>query len=199
MTNRARIARTVCAALVAAPLLVVGVRGELAPSFAQAPASSASASTSSAVAAASSSGTATKLPRLADDLPPPEKSEVPKAADWKTATPLRFDRSTGDPRGCAASRLREWVRITCEGAGSMASVIAGSGDGWSASIPIPPPNQSLEKGSHWMQFPVRRGERRLMEIRSLVPGNYGEGLYVGPGIIVSVDWLDGEPPTLRSF
>jgi hypothetical protein len=81
----------------------------------------------------------------------------------------------------------------------MASVIAGSGEGWSASIPIPPPSQSLEKGSHWMQFPVRRGDRRLMEIRSLVPGNYGDGLYVGPGIIVSVDWLEGEAPSLRSF
>ena len=41
---------------------------------------------------------------------PAGRSRVPIAAEWATATPIRTKTT---PPGCSASRLREWLRLTC--------------------------------------------------------------------------------------
>ena len=202
MTQRSGIAATLALAVLVplSGILLGGVpssRAQDRPAVASGAGSTpVSPAASSAATVAGARGKPSALPRLADDPPPDEKSEPPKAAEWKTASPLRFDRSP--VAACTAARIREWVRVTCEGPGSMASLIAGNGEGWSALVSIPPPAQAWGSTTHWMQFPVRRGERRLMEIHSLVPGNYGESLYVGPGMILSVQWNEGEPPRLTA-
>lgn len=166
-------------------------RPTVAPASASA---STSASASPAVSAASSA--APKLPLFRDDLPPPEKSEVPKAAEWKTATRIEFDRRPAMGSDCQVLRVREWVRLTCTGPGAMASHIAGPSEGWSARTDAPDTALPWNKATHFVQFPVRRGERRLMELRQMETGNYGDGLFMTGGSIVSVQWLEGEPPKL---
>jgi hypothetical protein len=187
--------------LVAVVLVPAESRAEdpVAPASA-APAPPASASSAAAPSAAPTA-TTPKLPVFAADLPGDEKSEMPKNDEWKTATAIDFDDRHGNGSGgsdCTVQRIREWVRVTCPGAGSMASLILGDGEGFRALTPIPGPGQSLEKGAHWVQFPFRKGDRKLMEIRSLVPGNYGDGLYVGPGILISAMWLPNERPSLTA-
>ena len=145
----------------------------------------------SASASAGASAGLPSLPRFRDDLPPDEKSPLPSGAEWKTAAPMRFDVPFA-LAGCRAARVREWVRVMCAGAGSMASVVSGNSAGWSASIPIVQPGT----GMHWMQFPVRRGDRWIMEMRTLVRGDYDGGLYVSGGATYSVQWIEGEVPKL---
>lgn len=162
-----------------------------------APASaSASTSVSASPATSAASSAAPKLPLFRDDLPPPEKSEVPKAADWKTATRIEFDRRPAMGSECQVLRVREWVRLSCTGPGAMASHIAGPSEGWSARTDPPDTNLPWNKASHYVQFPVRRGERRLMELRQMETGNYGDGLFMTGGSIISVQWNEGEPPKL---
>jgi hypothetical protein len=178
-----------------APLLVS------TESRAQDPAGSTSSvapSASTAPSAASSASAAKKGPVFSDELPPDEKSDAPNNDEWKTAPAFEFDKNRSGVTDCTARRIREWIRVTCNGAGSMASIILGDADGFRALTPIPNPGQPLEKGTHWLQFPFRRGDRKLFELRSLVPGNYGDGLYVGPGMMISAMWLPNERPLLTA-
>lgn len=164
-----------------------------------APSAAASTSSTASPTPSPSGSAANKGPVFGDELPPEEKSEAPKNDEWKTAAVIAFDRNHTSMNECTARRIREWIRITCNGAGSMASLILGDADGFRALTPIPNPGQPLEKGTHWIQFPFRKGDRKLLEIRSLVPGNYGDGLYVGAGILISAMWLPNERPLLTVY
>jgi hypothetical protein len=160
----------------------------LAVSRAEAPAPNAS------VSASASASAAPRKPRFADDLPSPDKTPVPTAAEWKAATAIRLDRSL--PASCSASRVREWVRVTCSGVGASAGLVAGVAEGYSAMVGVPSPGAPDESTSYWAQFPVRRGERRLMYLRHAGRGNYDETLYATDAVYVSVQWNEGEAPML---
>lgn len=158
---------------------------------------SVSASASAATSASAAPGAIRpKFPLFRDDLPPTERSEVPKAPEWKTALRIDFDRRLPIAQNCQLLRIREWVRLSCSGPGSMASHISGPSEGWSARTDPPEPGVPWDKTAHFLQFPVRRGERRLMELRAMETGNYGDGLYMTDGRVVSVQWNDGEAPML---
>lgn len=161
----------------------------LAVSWADAPAASSSGATS-----ASASSARPLAPRFADDLPPAEATPAPSADEWKAALRIRLDRPLGD--GCSASRVREWVRISCVGVGASVGLVAGVADGFTARVGIPGPGASDASVSYWAQFPVRRGDRRLIEVRHAGRGNYDETLYAGNAFYVSVQWNDGEAPML---
>ena len=166
------------------------------PAVAAASASSSSSPSASAASSAASPSVP-KLPIFADDLPSVEKSEVPKPAEWKTATYIDFDRHA-PLASCQLLRIREWVRLSCQGPGSMASHISGPSEGWSARTDAPEPSQAWDKAVHWVQFPVRRGERRLMELRSAEVAGWGDSLFMSGGRVISVQWNDGEAPKLVS-
>ena len=201
-TRRSAVRFALVAPTVASLALFLGLAAVPGPRHAQAddrPAIAPSAAPSgSAVPPPATSATtqATKLPIFADDLPSEEKSEVPKPAEWKTATKIDFDRRK--PKTCELLRIREWVRFSCSGPGAMASHISGPSEGWSARTDPPDASQPWGSAVHWLQFPVRRGERRVMELKTLVTGNYGDGLFMGGGTTLSVQWNDGEPPRLTS-
>lgn len=194
MTKRRSIGPVLsCVALSIAGALV-GVAAGTRPSLADGAPSAASAS-ARAPAASSSAAPVDSRPRFSANLPPAEPSDVPTADDWKAASVIAPDRPFDTP--CRLLRVREWVRFSCPAAGGMAGLIAGNADGYSAGTPIPPPGTSWwTSTTHWVQFPVRRGDRRLMQLRDAEPGNYGDGLYVTGGVFVNVTWLDGEPPRI---
>lgn len=173
-------------------LVAAAVLAPVAVSWADPPAPSASIAPG---ASASAPGSATaQKPRVADDLPAPEATPLPTADEWKTAASIRLDRPL--PGHCGASRVREWVRVSCRGVGASVGLVAGNAEGYSAMVGIPARGASDESVSYWAQFPVRRRDRRLIELRHAGRGNYDETLYATNATYLSIQWNDGEPPKL---
>ena len=176
--------------------------GVLVPAFlsrAEAPPgpSSSSAAGASRAAPPSAAASARGLPRFADDLPPPERSPAPSVAEWKVASAFRFDHDRDLPQECRAARVREWVRVMCSGMGASAGLVAGPAEGFEARVPLP--RASKDNPGYLVQFPVRRGERRLIELRG---ANWDENymgevaLLPGPRAYLSLQWNEGEDPIL---
>jgi hypothetical protein len=177
------------AVLVSAALLV-----PLAVSHAQgAPPASAAPAASLAAPSASAStvGGETTLPRFADELPPPEKSPRPKPVEWKKATPFRLDHPLR--RECTAVRLREWVRVSCEGIGAAVGLVAGPSEG--LAVDMEPENPIK---THRFEFPVRRGERRLLQVTGTSVAGYDDSLWADRPWFLSSQWIEGEAPTLTA-
>lgn len=159
------------------------------PSAGAYPVASASASTSGHVPAKPAG------PHFSDDLPPPDPSPVPAAGDWATATTFVLDHD-GGLDNCTARRIREWVRVECKGLGASAGLVAGPAEGYSGFVGVPAPKQPDDSASYYVQFPVRRGERRLMELRHAGRGNWDDTIWATVGTDVSTQWLDGEMPLI---
>jgi len=124
-------------------------------------------------------------PTLASEPPAAAKTSPPKHADWKAASPVRLTRSN-DAR-CSARRLREWIRIDCDiPAADSVALLAGSRAGvevWTSE---------LEHHGAVIVFPVRRGDRRVLQVNESA-GKYG----VDPSALVSEAWVEGEDiPTI---
>lgn len=183
-------------------------RAEGSPA-ASAPAASASASGTTVSAAEALKAPITpKIPRFSEDPPPPEKSKPPTFKEWKEASqPVAFDRDM--PTDCSARRVREWVRMTCTEPASMIAIVAGPAEGFTAMVS---PYTTREdpssdngwgsgptvfvQGSHFLQFPVRRGERRVFEINGVHPEVATGGIFIEGHSYVVVSWLADEAPTI---
>jgi hypothetical protein len=187
MPRRNTLAALTSLALAASAAALVAV-APLAPSRAESPpaglASSPSLSSSAAVSASASA------PRLADDPPPRERSPAPKADEWASGKPTRFERPL--PAPCSAVRVREWVRVTCHQNGIFAGTLAGPPEGFWAGLKPPEERNPL----FTFQFPVRPGERRLVQIKSGEIHPLYQVLNVSHVWFLSIQWNDGEPPLL---
>ena len=148
------------------------------------------------------------LPALGADAAPPksvtwtpdEKTAVPKAEEWKNAEPLALARP--HPL-CHAERLREWVRVSCKSPGEFdiywgARIVGGSHKDVSIADRPSDPKEKLGPGCDVM-FPVRRGDRRLIELALFVPCQEWRCYTVEEdvGLMISELWLDDEAaPTI---
>lgn len=138
------------------------------------------------------------LPLWSEEAFPEKRTPVPKKADWASAPRVAIDRALpeslfpsreGQSSSCEARRLREWIQIDCRSIGS-AVLIGGNIDGVSLM------------GDSDAIFPVRRGERRvieLLETSELVDRHSLEVIAreVSPNVLISAQWIAGdERPTL---
>jgi len=147
-----------------------------------------------ALGAATPAASSTQSPTLSvisgADVPR-EPSKVPTAAEWAAAEPVRINR--GDPGPCAASRVREWLRLRCPdwiGGG----LVAGDPKG----VSITAFGQVGELENHavtTLVLPLTRGEAKIVSFMQLGQ-EYNSDSYAEGGTL-SVVWRRGHPdPTL---
>ncbi|XXX82422.1 hypothetical protein WMF30_27075 [Sorangium sp. So ce134] len=129
---------------------------------------------------------------------PAEPSKQPTAAEWKSAPRVRLSRAGPAAAGCRAYRMREWLRIRCpELTVSAISLLGGKTEGVAFWIDPPRGGSELPRGGEVM-FPIRRGDRRVIQILTFGPG-YDGPFTLLPAIVVQEQWLDGEPaPTVTA-
>lgn len=115
-------------------------------------------------------------------LPPETSSKAPAASEWSSALPLDLPRkhcSSASVEGacasvCSAKVLREWVQVSCARAKWTEvfmgiRVLAGPAD--DVTLVDPPAPRGGDKGQRGFSvvFPVRRGDRRTIEIAEMLP------------------------------
>jgi hypothetical protein len=134
---------------------------------------------------------------LEEQPPPQAKSTVPTS--WSDGEDLLVHGRSD----CNAVLKREWVRITCPNAASVA-LLGGSVDGVMLDVHEPPPDphaaETFGRPPRNLMgvavFPVRRGDRRLFQFNLFSQGamNAYESSpdSVTPGPVLSEVWLDGE-------
>ncbi|WP_437312011.1 hypothetical protein [Sorangium sp. So ce388] len=129
---------------------------------------------------------------------PGEPSKQPTAAEWKAAPRVRLSRTGPAAAGCRAYRTREWLRIRCpELTVSAISLLGGKTEGVAFWIDPPRGGSELPRGGEVM-FPIRRGDRRVIQILTFGPG-YDGPFTLLPAIVVQEQWLDDEPaPTVTA-
>lgn len=132
---------------------------------------------------------------------PGEPSKQPTAAEWAAAQRVRLSRVGPAAAGCRAYRLREWMRIRCPDLSvSAISLLGGKTEGVAFWIT---PSKSRESGEMTRggeaMFPIRRGDRRVIQILTFGPG-YDGPFTLLPAIVVQEQWLDDEPaPTVTAM
>jgi hypothetical protein len=114
--------------------------------------------------------------------PPDTSSKKPELAEWSSAKPLDLPRkrcsaAVGEGEcesSCSAKVLREWVQVTCTRAKTSevfmgVRVLAGPTD--DVSLVDPPEPRGGDKGQRGFSlvFPMRRGDRRTIEIAEMLP------------------------------
>ncbi|WP_437504929.1 hypothetical protein [Sorangium sp. So ce1099] len=146
-------------------------------------------------------GEAASKVRVLENAPPvPEGGPRPQAAEWDAAEPVRLARDKGGD-ACKARILREWLRIDCT-APSLAVVRtlgASAGEEWlwldhknSEQDPL-----GLATGVS-VVFPVRPGDRRVIEILSGIGGYRGE-IGLATAFVISEQWLNGDTGPIVSL
>ncbi len=128
------------------------------------------------------------------DIPEETKSPIPKTPEWTDT--VRRDVVVRPEYTCTLQHVREWNRITCDAANATVTLVTGTRDGtllWAT------------RDSAQILFPVRRGDRRVIELLPhaklvTVDGNYGPSQFEQPGggpVVLTEMWLEGEDaPTL---
>jgi hypothetical protein len=136
-------------------------------------------------------------------IPPEEASPKPKQEEWAKAEPLDLPRKH---LGCRASRIREWVRVACTTKYKVlmgARIVGGSHEDVSLEPPLVkrPPRKQFEPHESYnvdVVFPVRRGDRRLIEIPEEVSAGFKSySIHEIAVFTISELWLPGDSaPTI---
>lgn len=161
-----------------------------APSVTPTATAAASAPATSTAAASSDKPAAAPLPAVSSVSWPEETSKPPSLDEWKSAQELA-------PRGggasnCRVRRVREWVRVRClEGKTLEVEQIAGP-QVHTLGIEVPPLAYA-DVGSGGTVFPVRRGDRRVLQW--LTP-RYTSVVEAESGVVVTEQWLPEDPGPL---
>lgn len=124
---------------------------------------------------------------LAPDPPATEKSKAPTFAEWSSAGKVELTRTGPAAARCSAYRVREWLKIRCAGLAPHALALLGGSAG-EVAFWI---DRDERKGAE-MQFPLRRGDRRVLQVWT------GEmdatGTFVKkPALLVQELWQDDRP------
>jgi hypothetical protein len=174
------------------PLLLLPLLALLGAADPPEPASSAAPDASAAASVAPWS------PPSAPWIPPEERSAKPRLDEWATAEPLALPRPHAD---CRAARLREWVRVSCAHQSDEymgVRIVGGSHE--DVTLEAAEPDPAGKKLAHHVGvvFPVRRGDRRLLEIPISVSAGFKSYSIEEQAVaIISSLWLPGDPaPTL---
>lgn len=129
------------------------------------------------------------LPTIIDDPPNEEKTKAPTKAEWKTAPYYQLYRNEADNE-CKAQKLREWLRIRCEGWGYAGiSVVSGSRDGLDVAVQI---SDTGSDGAHLI-LPMRKGDRRL--VLFMTQSKWSKV----PTFVVSEQWLPSDKGPIVSI
>ena len=125
------------------------------------------------------------------DVPGTDKSSVPSAKEWQSATAVPLSRTSEAAAGCLATRVREWMRVRCPVDTFALSLLGGSNE--SLSFWIGPESEG-RFGE--VQFPLRRGDRRVVQFWT--QRKEADGSVVPePGLVLQEQWIEGEPsPTV---
>jgi len=116
---------------------------------------------------------------------PETASDPPAKGEWESAPVAKEVRVLAPD--CKAQRIREWYRITCDGAQRM-EVISGGREGVSFGRFF----KSAKRDDFdfadlgWVIFPARRGDRRAFEV--FYWGKWGPE----PGSIITEQFLEGD-------
>jgi hypothetical protein len=138
----------------------------------------------------------TTLRSLESQPPPAEESTAPTAAEWEGAE--RVEVFGPLPDTCKAFLVREWLRIHCNNSGSAFAVLSGSKKDVTARLV--PLGLRTETGSMTevpgtitLQLPLRRGDRRVMQLSSTSFSEYSANAWGAPFLTISEQWLDDQP------
>jgi hypothetical protein len=153
----------------------------------------ASASTASTAAPLPSAGAQAEEEKPIDFEPIPlddTDTKTPKAADWVSATRVRFTRKGPRAEGCRAWRTRNWVKIHCDFQSTAIGLVGGAFKGVAMWMPEPKEGAAAPQSCEAM-FPIRPGDRRVFEFFSF--GETYGGSMISPGLVLQEYWLPGEP------
>jgi hypothetical protein len=177
----------------------------LAPSFAQVPPPEAADSG----ADSGVDGGASSVADEAEKAPPvypsfaqvpfsDERTPKPKDKEWATAERVAIDGLAGMafPTPCETRRLHEWIRIRCTTATGSIALLGGNHEGLSLHLdPLKEEFDSFANGGE-IVFPVRRGDRRVIEWLTVEFGYKGANSLT-PFFVLSESWLPFEErPTI---
>lgn len=125
---------------------------------------------------------------------PEEKLKIPQAPEWKSAPRVKFASLGPRAKNCRMFRVREWLKIHCDGQASAIGLMGGTTGG--AFFYLPPAKEGEPAPtSSDVIFPMREGDRRVIEIFAYGPA-YG-GSMISPGLVLQEHWNPGEPfPTV---
>ncbi|WP_437319703.1 hypothetical protein [Sorangium sp. So ce385] len=141
-------------------------------------------------------GAAAPKARALEEAPPaPERTPRPAMAEWDDAEPVRLARDKSGA-ACKARMRREWLRIDCT-APSLAVVRtlgASAGEEW---FRLDQKNGEELASGVSVVFPVRRGDRRVIEILTGMWAYRGQ-LGISTSFVISEQWLDGDAGPLVS-
>jgi len=139
------------------------------------------------------------LPFSGERTPRPSKKEWNDAAFVSLDRELHTDTSSWLAQPCKAQRLREWIRVRCEGI-SLGAISLLGGDRKDLVLQLDPVEVEGEFGvfpeGGEIVFPVRPGDRRVIEWLRIAFGYKGANS-IEPFFVLSEEWLEGEPrPTI---
>jgi hypothetical protein len=157
----------------------------------EAPAQPAKAAPSSSAAPPAQSN-APEPASFEADPPGPEKSAVPTAKEWVDAASVGLTRRSPAASGCSARRVREWLRVRCPVKTFAISLLGGSNEGLAFWIGPEAEGQFGE-----VQFPLRRGDRRVIQLWGTKTGPAGVGEVV-PSLVLQEQWVEGEAAPMVS-
>lgn len=136
--------------------------------------------------------------------PPAETSKRPEASEWAQAKQLELPRP--HPL-CTATTLREWVRIACQSPKDETlfnvRVVGGPHDDVRITD-LPLSAEAAKKATAQTMrgtdvvFPMRRGDRRIIEITRLLPTCFRcYSMEETTEVVISALWLEGKTaPTI---
>jgi hypothetical protein len=138
---------------------------------------------------------APRLPSYRAEPFPEEHSAEPKGKEWDAAPKVALEPASD----CEARRLREWIRLHCTVMTGAITLLGGNVDGLTMRLdppgkddftPLPPAGTVV--------FPVRRGDRRVIEWLEVSFG-YKGSQSVESKLVLEELWLPGdEQPTILS-
>lgn len=182
-------------------LAMCGAAATMRSASAASPESSASASVSaSAAPVASASASVVGPPKrtppiepLENQNIPKEKSPVPKFDEWASATVVDVPRRGYEASECVVLRVREWLKIKCDV--NVGAIVQHSGTPEGVAFWVRPKMNLWEnmedKNPGEMLFPLRVGDRRMLQFFSLRPDPC-VGVGFSPSVLIDETWLEGE-------
>ncbi|WP_438022722.1 hypothetical protein [Sorangium sp. So ce233] len=134
--------------------------------------------------------------RALEEAPPaPERTPRPAAAEWDAAEPVRLARDRSGA-ACKARMRREWLRIDCSARSlAMVRTLGASAGGEWFGLSQKGGDESPTDVS--VVFPVRRGDRRVIEIGS-ESWEYRGQVGFSTSFVISEQWLEGDTGPLVS-
>lgn len=123
---------------------------------------------------------------LDEELPLPERSALPTAEEWLAARPVKLSRTSPRAATCAATRVREWLRVRCATPTFAISLLGGSNEGLSFWI-----GGEAEGRFGEVQLPLRRGDRRVVQLWATRDDGAGSAI-VEPALVLQELWIEGD-------